>query len=527
MGKKIISGEMAKSKMEEAINLLSNTVKITLGPKGKNVVIGPNYMTPYITNDGVTIAKEVESDDPFIEAILEIAKEASIKTNDEVGDGTTTSLVLLQSIFNGGLKLLKEGVNPIILRNEMNRALEVVINKLKEEKIKIKLKDIPLVASISSGDESIGKLIYDTYLKVGEKGLITIDESLNGETHFKISKGLSFDSSLISNYMLKNQMGDELKDVLVLISNFDIDRLELITPLLNEVIDSHKSLLIICDKMSDEVMQTLTLNRHQNILDVIAVSLLNYGDNKDRLLKDIAIMTNGKYYNKAYGDKLDDISISLLGSVSKVKVDKEKTTIIDGHNSKDIINNRLKEIKEDLEMANDFDREFHQRRMASFNKGIATIYVGGNSKTEMIEKKMRIVDALEATKNALNEGVIEGGGLTYLRVANLLKDNNNSLGMKLILEALEVPFKEIINNIGLDYKDILIHIKNNDFKVGFNALTERYGKMTEMGIIDPLKVALKALINATSVGGMLLTTECIIVSDEDKDKIKEEIDQVY
>ncbi len=527
MGKKIISGKIVQDKMEEAVNLLANAVKITLGPKGKNVVIGPNYMTPYITNDGVTIAKEVESEDTFAEAILDIAKEASIKTNEEVGDGTTTSLVLLQSIFNKGLKLLNEGVNPIILRNELNEALKEIISKLKNERIKIRLKDIPLVASISSGDDNVGKLIYEAYLDVGLKGLINIEESLNGETYYKVSKGLSFDSNLISNYMLKNRMGDELRDCFVLISNFNIEKITEISSLLNETIDSHKGLLVICDQMSDEVMETLTLNRHQNILDVMAISLLNYGDNKDRLLADIAIMTGGKYYNVLHGDQISDVNISNLGIVNKIKIDKEKTTLIEGMSIKEQVNNRVKEIKEDILLSDNFNKEFHQKRLASFNKGVATIYVGGNSKTEMIEKKMRIVDALEAVKNALSDGIIEGGGIALLRIANHLKNKNNSLGKRVILESLEKPFEEIINNIGQNWEEVILPIKKANYNMGFNALTNKYGNMFEMGIVDPFRVAEKALINATSIGGMLLTTECIIVDDSVKEKHHEELDQVY
>lgn len=522
--KKIITGSLAYEKMTNAINLLCDTVKVTLGPKGRNVIIDTNYMNPFITNDGVTIAKEVASEDLFENVILNIAKEASIKTNDEVGDGTTTSLVLLQSIFNEGIKLINDGVNPIILKKEMDESLIKIIGEINKLKIKVGLKDIKSIASISSNSQEIGDLISNVYQKIGLNGLITIDESSNNQTRFEIVEGLEFDSELISNYMLKNTLEDKLKDSYILISNAKINNIGEINNLLNEVIDSNKSLLIICDNMSDNVTETLTLNRHQNVLDVIGVSLLNYGDNKNKLLEDVAIFTGGKFINTHVGFKINEVTIEDLGNAKEIKINKEKTIIINGNGSKNEISLRKKEIKNEIGITNSFNREFFERRLASLNKGVAIIYVGANSKTEMIEEKMRIIDALSSTKVALAEGALIGGGVSFLKVRASLLNDNNSLGMKIILEALKQPFLEIINNLGLDAEEIFNYLKLKNYQIGFNALTEQYVDMNEEKIIDPVKVVINALINATSIAGMLLTTKTIIADDNLKEEI--DVDQI-
>lgn len=517
--KQIINTSEAYEKMNTAINLLCNTVKITLGPRGKNVIIAPNYMSPFITNDGVTIAKEIDSEDIFEKAILEIAKEASIKTNDEVGDGTTTSLVLLQSIFNKGLEKIKNGYNPMILKKELDESLDIVTKEIEKCKIKACLKDITAVASISANDKAIGILIGEAYKKVGENGLITVDESKDEQTKFELISGMEVDTSLISEYMLKNKNEDKIKDSYLLITNAKIKNLNQLNNLLNDVIDSRKSLLIICEDMSNEVQEALTLNRYQNILDVIAVKIQNYGDNKLKLLEDIAIFTKGKFINTHLGLNLEDVTISDLGMAKEIKVNKSKIVVVKGNGNIKDITNRKKEIKKELLNSNQFTKEFLEKRISSFEKGVGVIYVGGNSKTEMIEKKMRIIDALSSSKIALKEGVLEGAGLTLIKVSNLLQNKNNTLGMNIILEALNEPFKTIINNIGLNPDEIYHNIKEDNFISGFNALTEKYVPLYKEGIIDPVKVTVNALINATSVATMLLTSGAIIASP-----IKEEID---
>lgn len=525
MSKMIISGDYLRQKMKIAINLLSDTVKVTLGPKGKNVIIDSNYMNPFITNDGVTIAKEVCSDDEVINAILTIAKESSIKTNEEVGDGTTTALVLLKSIFNLSLEKINEGVNPIILKKELNIALDKIVLEIKKETIKIDIRDIGKVATLSSGDQIVGRLIEQAYQKIGKNGLIILEESENNEIETEIVKGLASESELISSYMLKNTKLDVLNNCYILITNQKIEDISLLNNLLNEIIFLNKSLFIICDDMSDEASETLTLNRHQNILDVVALKLMEYGDNKIELLEDIATLTGGKFINLNYKDNLENIKITDLGFAKHINITKQNFVIINGNGNKVLIKERKNTIIAEMKKASLFEKENLEKRLASFEKGIAIIKVGANSKTEMIDKKMRMNDALSACKNALKSGVVIGGGITYLKIIKKLK-NDKSVAMQILLQSLFAPFKEIVENVGESSEKIYQELLHSNFNKGYNALTGKYVDMLDDGIIDPASVAINALINATSIASMLITTESIVINANDKRNIKEEIDNV-
>lgn len=527
MSKQILSGFDAIKKLEMGVRKLSNAVKITLGPKGRNVVLDRKFATPLITNDGVTIAKEITLPDPFENMGANLIKEVSIKTNEVAGDGTTTACILAESIVSVGVKNYTAGANPIILKKGIQKAISVATEHLREISIPVSSsKEIFQVASISAGDEEIGRLIADGFEKVGKDGVITVEESKTLKTELKIVEGMQFDRGYLSPYMVTNpdKMECILQDSYILITDKRIKNLNEIIGVLEAVSQSGKSLLIIAEDIENEVLSTLVLNKLRGALNVVAVKAPGYADKRKALCQDIAVLTHGTFICDELGFELKDVNLQKLGFASNIKVTKDSTTISGGKGLKEEIENRILEIKGQIESANnEFDKNRLQERLAKLIGGIAIIYVGSATEVEMQEKKLRIEDAIEATKSATQEGIVCGGGVALLNCVDCVQklvdtlSGDEKTGAEIVLKSLFAPIKMITQNAGIEGAIVIENILNkHDKNYGYNALTNEYVNLIESGIIDPTKVTRTALENAGSVASTLLTTEVLVCDIEEK-----------
>lgn len=532
MAKQIKYGEDARKALEKGVNVLADTVKITLGPKGRNVVLDKKYGTPLITNDGVTIAKEIDLKDPFENMGAQLIKEVSVKTNDVAGDGTTTACVLAQAIIREGLKNFTAGANPIILKKGIQKAIETATAELKKISKEVSTsKEIAQVASISAGDDEIGNLIAKAMEKVGADGVISVEEAKTMKTELSVVEGMQFDRGYLSPYMSTNmeKMVAELENPYILITDKKISTIQDILPLLEQIVKVGGKLLIIADDIEGEALATLVLNKLRGTFICVAVKAPAFGDKRKALLEDIAIVTGGKVISEELGLDLKQTDLSMLGRARFVKVDKDNTTIVDGAGEKSDISDRVKSIRAQLEtVTSDYDKEKLEERLAKLAGGVAVIKVGAATEVEMQEKKLRIEDALAATKAASQEGVVPGGGVALLKTAAKLNalvaklSGDEKTGASIVLRAIEEPIRQIAKNSGVDggvvVNKIYEHI--DDANYGFDALNNKYVDMVENGIIDPTKVTRSALENAGSVASVLLTTECLVADIEEENKAK-------
>lgn len=529
MAKLISSGEEARKALEKGVDTLVNTVKVTLGPKGRNVVLERKFQTPLITNDGVTIAKEIELVNPFENMGAQIIKEVSIKTNDVAGDGTTTAAVLAQSIIKEGNKNFAAGANPIILKKGIKKAVDFVVKELKSQSKPVDdEKSIEQIASISAGDEEVGKLISLAMQKVGKDGVITVEEGKTMETVLEVVKGMRFDRGYASSYMSTNpeKMEAVLDDAFILITDKKISTIQEILPVLEQVAKTGQKLLIIADEVEGEALATLVINKLRGTFVCVAVKAPGYGDRRKAMLEDIAILTGGKVVSEELGRSLNDTTIDDLGRAHQIIVTKDTTTIVEGSGNLEEIKSRVEAIKAQIQnTTSDYDKEKLEERLAKLGGGVAVIKVGSATEVEMKEKKLRIDDALAATKAGVEEGIVAGGGVALLKCSKNLKnyiqklEGDEKIGANIILAALQAPIRQIATNAGIDGGVVVEKVLNNDsVSFGYDALNDKYVDMIESGIIDPTKVTKSALLNAASASSTLLTTESIVVSEEEKQK---------
>ena len=520
MAKEIKYGVEARKALEAGVNQLADTVRVTLGPKGRNVVLDKSFGAPLITNDGVTIAKDIELEDAFENMGAQIVKEVATKTNDVAGDGTTTATVLAQAMINAGMKNLAAGANPIILRKGMKKATNAAVEAIEKMSEQVGGKEqIAKVASISAADEEVGQLVADAMEKVSQDGVITIEESKTMKTELDLVEGMQFDRGYISAYMATDmeKMVAELDDPYILITDKKIANIQEILPLLEQIVQSGSKLLIIAEDIEGEALTTLIVNKLRGTFSVVGVKAPGYGDRRKAMLEDIAILTGGTVVSEEVGIELKDATIDMLGRAKSVKVEKENTVIVDGAGDKDAIKARVGQIKSQIEeTTSDFDKEKLQERLAKLSGGVAVIRVGAATETEMKEAKLRLEDALAATRAAVEEGIIAGGGSAYIHAAKAVKEMAKELsgdektGAEIVLKALEAPLYHIAANAGLEGSVIINKVAESEVGMGFDALTETYVNMVESGIIDPAKVTRSALQNATSVASTLLTTESVV-----------------
>ena len=526
MAKQIKFGEDARRALEAGVDQLANAVKITLGPKGRNALLDKKFGSPLITNDGVTIAKEIELEDPFENMGAQLVKEVATKTNDVAGDGTTTATLLAQAIIKEGLKNVAAGANPMIVRKGIQKAVDAAVEYIANNSQKINGKDdIARVASVSAANDYIGELIADAMEKVTSDGVITVEESKTAETYSDVVEGMQFDRGYISPYMVTDteKMEAVLDDASILITDKKISNIQDILPLLEQVVQAGKKLLIIAEDIEGEALTTLIVNKLRGTFTCVAVKAPGFGDRRKEMLQDIAILTGGKVISEELGYELKETTIDMLGTAKQVKVMKEATIIVDGNGSKEEIADRVTVIKNQIaETTSEFDKEKLLERLAKLSGGVAVIKVGAATETEMKEMKLRIEDALAATKAAVEEGIVAGGGTLYVnaipaveKVLETINEPDEKTGVKIILRALEEPVKQIAANAGLEGSVIVDKIKNSAKGVGFNALTEEYVDMVACGIVDPAKVTRSALQNAASVASMVLTTESVVADKED------------
>lgn len=530
MSKKILYGEDARKALEKGVNAVADTVKITLGPKGRNVVLEKKYSTPLITNDGVTIAKEIELSDPFENLGANLVKEVSIKTNDVAGDGTTTSCVLAQSIIKEGMKNFTAGANPIILRKGIFKAVDTVVERLKEISKPVTSKeDIKNVATVSSQDEEIGNIIADAFEKVGSDGVITIEESKTMKTELQTVEGMQFDRGLVSTYLATDMEKVEavLDNCNILVTDKKISNIQEILPLLEQVVQNNLKLLIICDDIESEALATIVVNKLRGTFNVAITKAPSFGDKRTEILTDICALTGAKLISSDLGVEFKDITLDMLGKARQVKVDKDNTTIVEGLGKKEDVQNRINLIKSQLEnTTSDYEKGKLEERLAKLSGGVAIIKVGAITEVEMKDKKLRLEDALSATKAATSEGVVVGGGSSYLQAINNLKTliksltGDEKIGAEIVLKAIQEPIKQIAKNSGVEGSVIINEVLNkNDSSYGYDALNDKFVNMYEAGIIDPTKVARSAIQNAGSVAATLLTTEVLVV-DNEEDNVK-------
>ena len=522
MAKEIKYGAEARKALEAGVNQLADTVKVTLGPKGRNVVLDKSFGAPLITNDGVTIAKEIELEDSFENMGAQLVKEVATKTNDVAGDGTTTATVLAQAMINEGMKNLAAGANPIILRKGMKKATEEAVKAISKMSSKVNGKDqIAKVAAISAGDEEVGNMVADAMEKVSNDGVITIEESKTMMTELDLVEGMQFDRGYISAYMATDmdKMEAELDNPYILITDKKITNIQDILPVLEQIVQSGAKLLIIAEDVEGEALTTLIVNKLRGTFNVVAVKAPGYGDRRKEMLKDIAILTGGQVISEELGLELKDTTMDMLGRAKSVKVQKENTVIVDGEGKKEDIQARVAQIRTQIEeTTSDFDREKLQERLAKLAGGVAVIRVGAATETEMKEGKLRMEDALNATRAAVEEGIISGGGSAYIHaskeVAKLVAtlEGDEKTGANIILKALEAPLYTIAKNAGLEGSVIVNKVRESEVGMGFDALHEEYVNMVDRGILDPAKVTRSALQNATSVASTLLTTESVVAS---------------
>lgn len=520
MAKDIKFGTDARDGLERGIDKLANAVRVTLGPKGRNVVLDKAYGAPTITNDGVTIANEIELEDRFENMGAQLVKEVATKTNDVAGDGTTTATVLAHSVIKEGLKNLAAGANPIVLNKGLKKATDVVVEYIKENSKEVEDKQaIENVGSISSQDHNIGKLIADAMEKVGNDGVITVEESKTTGTYLDLVEGMQFDKGYLSPYMATDneKMIAELDDPYILMTDKKISNIQEILPLLEQIVQESRPLLIIADDVDGEALTTLILNKLRGTFNVVAVKAPGYGDRRKAMLEDIAILTGGKVVSEDLGMDLKDATIDMLGSAKKVKVDKDNTTIVEGKGDKDALNERVENIRNQVSgEESEYEKEKLQERLAKLAGGVAVINVGAATETEMQEKKYRIEDALSATRAAVEEGIVAGGGVVLIGAIEKVEELRESLigdektGALIIEKALEAPLRQIVENAGLDGSVIVEKVKNSEKEEGYDAYENKFVNMFEAGIVEPTKVTRSALQNAVSVAGMILTTEAAV-----------------
>ena len=522
MAKEIKYGIEARKALEEGVNKLANTVRVTIGPKGRNVVLDKSYGAPLITNDGVTIAKDIELEDAFENMGAQLVKEVAAKTNDVAGDGTTTATVLAQAMINEGMKNLAAGANPIVLRKGMKKATDCAVDAIAHMSEKVTGKDqIAKVAAISAGDEEVGQMVADAMEKVSNDGVITIEESKTMKTELDLVEGMQFDRGYISAYMATDM--DKMEAVLdnpyILITDKKISNIQEILPVLEQIVQSGAKLLIIAEDVEGEALTTLIVNKLRGTFNVVAVKAPGYGDRRKEMLKDIAILTGGQVISEELGLELKDTTMDMLGRAKSVKVQKENTVIVDGEGAKEDIDARVAQIKAQLEeTTSEFDKEKLQERLAKLAGGVAVIRVGAATETEMKEAKLRMEDALNATRAAVEEGVVSGGGSAYIhaskKVAELVNtlSGDEKIGAQIILKALEAPLFHIAYNAGLEGAVIINKVRESEVGTGFDAYKEEYVNMIDAGILDPAKVTRSALQNATSVASTLLTTESVVAN---------------
>ena len=521
MSKLIMRGDEARKALQAGVDQLADTVKITLGPKGRNVVLDKKYGAPLITNDGVSIAKEVELPDPFENMGAQLVKEVSTKTNDVAGDGTTTATLLAQAMIHEGLKNLAAGANPIVVKKGMSKAVEAAVAEVKKQAKKVNgSSDIARVGAVSSGDEEIGKLIADAMEKVSADGVITIEESKTAETYSEVVEGMQFDRGYITPYMVTDteKMEAVIDDAYILITDKKISVISDILPILEQLVQSGKKLVIIAEDVEGEALNTLIVNRLRGTLNVVCVKAPGFGDRRKEMLQDIAILTGGTVISEEVGLELKTATVDMLGRARQVKVTKENTTIVDGAGDAQAIKDRVGQIRNQIAVTtSDYDKEKLQERLAKMAGGVAVIKVGAATETEMKEKKLRIEDALNATRAAVEEGVVAGGGTIFVNVIPAVEalldsvDGDEKTGVRIIAKALEAPIRQIAANAGLDGSVILEKVRNSGkLGYGFDAYKEEYCDMVAAGIIDPAKVTRSALENAASVSAMVLTTESLV-----------------
>ena len=521
MAKQIIYGEEARKALLGGINKLADTVKITLGPKGRNVVLDKKFGAPLITNDGVTIAKEVELEDPFENMGAQLVKEVATKTNDVAGDGTTTATLLAQALIREGMKNVTAGANPMVLRKGIQKATETAVEAIEKNAKKVSgTKDIARVAAVSSASEQIGSLIADAMEKVTSDGVITVEESKTAETYSEVVEGMMFDRGYITPYMVTDtdKMVAVIDDAYILITDKKISNIQEILPLLEQIVQSGKKLVIIAEDIEGEALTTLILNKLRGTFTCVGVKATGFGDRRKEMLTDIATLTGGQVISSELGLELKDTTVDQLGRARQVKIDKENTIIVDGAGDSEAIKSRVSQIRNQIETTtSDFDREKLQERLAKLAGGVAVIKVGAATEVEMKEQKMRIEDALAATKAAVEEGIVAGGGTALIDAIPAVKayvdsvDGDEKTGAAIVLKALEEPVRQIAANAGLEGSIIIEHLKaKNTVGYGYNALTDTYGDMIDEGIVDPTKVTRSALQNASSVASTVLTTESLV-----------------
>ena len=528
MSKLILFEKDARDKLKAGVDKLANAVKVTLGPKGRNVIIDKKFGAPSVTKDGVTVAKEIELEDPIENMGAQMTKEVASKTADQAGDGTTTATVLAQAIVSPGLKALASGANPMDLKRGIDKAVKVVVENLKtqSENVGKDFKKIEQVASISANnDNEIGKMIADAMKKVGTEGVITVEEAKGTETDVKTVEGMQFDRGYLSPYFVTNpeSMEAELDGAVILIYDKKISNMRELLPILEKVAQSGKQLLIISEEVEGEALATLVVNKLRGTIKVAAVKAPGFGDRRKEMLKDIAILTGGIAISEEMGYKLENADFSYLGQAEKVVVDKDNTTIINGKGDKEQIKARVEEIKAQIEKTtSDYDREKLQERLAKLSGGVAVLYIGAPTEVEMKEKKDRVDDALHATRAAVEEGIVAGGGVAYIRAQSALdklkgENDDETTGIAIVRRAIEEPLRQIVANSGLEGSIVVQKVREGKEDFGYNARTDEYQNLKKAGVIDPTKVTRIALENAASIASMLLTTEAVIV-DKPEDK---------
>ena len=530
MAKEIKFGEDARKSLLNGVNKLADTVKVTLGPKGRNVVLDKKFGAPLITNDGVTIAKEIELDDPFENMGAQIVKEVSIKTNDIAGDGTTTAMVLTQSMIREGVKNVAAGGDPMAIKRGMDKATNEAVKALKENSVEINGKeDIARVASISADNKEVGELISEAMERVSKDGVITIEESKTSQTELNVVEGMQFNKGYVSPYMVTDteKMEAVIDNPYILITDKKIGNIQEILPLLESIMQQSGKLVIVCDDVEGEALSTLILNKLRGVINVVAVKAPGYGDKRKQMLEDLAILTGGEVITSDLGLELKDTTIEQLGRARQIKVQKENTIIVDGMGDKAKISERVTQLRAQIaEEKSEYEKESLQERLAKIAGGVAVIEVGAATEVEMKDRKLRIEDALSATKAAVEEGIVPGGGTAYIdiipkvtKVVNELH-GDEKIGGKIILRALEEPVRQIAFNAGLEPSVILEKVKNSPVGVGFNAAAEEYVDMKKAGIVDPTKVSRSALQNAVSIASMILTTESIVTDKKEPESCK-------
>ena len=530
MSKQLLFESDARAKLKAGVDTLANAVKVTLGPKGRNVIIGKSFGSPHITKDGVSVAKEIELEDPIENMGAQLVKEVASKTADLAGDGTTTATVLTQAIFSDGIKMVTAGANPMDLKRGIDKAVQSVVNELKKSSQKINTnKEIEQIATISANNDSeIGRMLADAMNRVGKDGVITVEEAKGTQTEVKTVEGMQFDRGYLSPYFVTNQekMEVELENVSILLYDKRISSMKDILPILESAAQTNKPLLIIAEDVESEALATLVVNKMRGSIRIAAVKAPGFGDRRKEMLEDIAILTGGTLISEESGLTLEKTTLKMLGTAEKINIDKDTTTIINGGGKSDVIKERIETIKAQIERStSDYDKERMQERLAKLSGGVAIVYIGASTETELKEKKDRVDDALHATRAAVEEGIVIGGGIALIKAGESLSDigfrdklenADQQLGVDIVRKALESPFRTIISNAGGSPDVIIDRINKVGGNIGFNARTDSYVDMFEAGIIDPTKVTRLALENAASIAGLLLTTECVVADDKSK-----------